>query len=81
MVDVHFKWLVVALDLGGGKVIIIQVVVVVAVDGGGMSGLGNFRVVVITCDPDEPAIVGKHGPPRYAAVRGEELELGLILVL
>ena len=67
MVDVHFKWLVVALDLGGGKVIVIQVILI-AVDGGRMSGLGNFRLVVVTCHPDETAIVGENGPPRYAAV-------------
>ena len=59
MVDVHFKRLVVALDLGGGKVIIVQVIVI-AVDGGGMSGLGNFRVLVVTCHPDETAIVGEN---------------------
>ena len=62
MVDVHFKWLggqVVALDLGGREIIIIQVVVV-AVDGGRVSRLGSFRVVVVTCHPDKPAIIGKN---------------------
>ena len=62
MVDVHFKWLggqVVALDLGGREIIIIQVVVV-AVDGGRVSRLGNFRVVVVTCHPDKTAIIGKN---------------------
>ena len=80
VVDVHFKWLVVALDLGRGKVIIVQVVVI-TVDGGGMSGLGNFRVVVVTCHPDETAIVGENRPPRYAAVRREELDLSLVIAL
>ena len=83
MVDVHFKWLrgqVVTLDLGGGEIIIIQVVVV-AVDGGRVCGLGNFRVVIVTCHPDETAIAGENRPPRYAAVRREELDLGLVIAL
>ena len=82
-VDIHFKWLrgqVVALDLGGGKVIVFQVVVV-AVDGGRISGLGDFRVVVVACNPDETAIVGENGPPRYTAVGREELDLGLVIAL
>ena len=62
MVDVHFKWLrgqVVALDLGGGEIIIIQVVVV-AVDGGRVTGLRNFRLVIVARDPDETAIAGEN---------------------
>jgi hypothetical protein len=69
---------VVALDLGGRKVIVVQVVVV-AVDGGRLCGLGNFRVVVVACHPDETAIVGENRPPRYAAVGREELDLSLIV--
>jgi hypothetical protein len=46
-----------------------------------VSGLGNFWVVVVTCDPDETTIVGENRPPRYTAVRREELDLGLIIVL
>ena len=46
-----------------------------------MSGVRNFRVVVVACHPDETAIVGEHGPPRYAAARREELDLGLVIAL
>ena len=46
-----------------------------------MSGLRDFWVVVVTCHPDETAIVGENGPPRYAAARREELDLGLIIAL